>query len=79
MELLAEYDPFLAQHIQKYANQGSGHTNYLSSTTCEELVSIIGKSVLDNIVARVKEAKYFSVSVDSTPDISHIDKLTVIL
>lgn len=79
MELLAEYDPFLAQHIQKYANQGSGHTNYLSSTTCEELVSIIGKSVLDNIVARVKEAKYFSVSVDSTPDISHIDQLTVIL
>uniref|UniRef100_A0A8C4WRC5 DUF4371 domain-containing protein n=1 Tax=Eptatretus burgeri TaxID=7764 RepID=A0A8C4WRC5_EPTBU len=75
MELLAEYDPFLVQHIQKYAN----HTKVVATpTSCEELVSI-GKSVLDNIVARVKEAKYFSVSVDFTPAISHIDQLTVIL
>ena len=32
LELLAQYDDFLKQHIQKHANLGSGHTNYLSST-----------------------------------------------
>ncbi|XP_050063060.1 uncharacterized protein LOC126552404 [Aphis gossypii] len=39
LELIAEYDPFLSAHIKKHANKGSGHTNYLSSTICEELVS----------------------------------------
>ena len=38
LELLSEYDGFLAEHIQRHANQGRGHTNYLSSTICDELV-----------------------------------------
>ena len=44
LELLAQYDDFLKQHIQKHANLGSGHTNYLSSTICEELVGPITHS-----------------------------------
>ena len=32
-----------------------------------------------HIFKEVKTAKYFSVSVDSTPDISHVDQLTYIL
>ena len=66
---------FLPQHIQKHANKGSGHTNYLSSTTYEELISGSGKWVLKEIVDRVQNAKYFSVTVGSTPDISHTDQL----
>ena len=61
MELLSQYDSFLAQHIQKHANKGTGHTNYLSSTTCDELIAILGEHVLDNIVTRVKgvlQSKY---------------------
>ena len=49
LELLAQYDDFLKQHIQNHANLGSGHTNYLSSTICEELVQLMGKSVLDQL------------------------------
>jgi len=29
-------------------------------------------------MSELKEAKYFSVSVDSTLDLSHVDRLTVI-
>jgi hypothetical protein len=79
LELLAEYDPFLAQHIEKHGNQNSGHVNYLSSTTCEELIEIMADEVLQIIIKRVKEAKYFSVSVDSSPDEAHIDQLTVVI
>ena len=28
LELLAQYDDFLKQHIQKHANLGSGHTKF---------------------------------------------------
>lgn len=76
--MIAEYDPFLSAHIKKHANKGSGHTNYLSSTICEELVSLMAKSVINEIITRLKISKHHSVSVDSTPDEGHIDQLTVI-
>ena len=34
--------------------------------------------MLDHIILEVNSAKYFSVSIDSTPDASHIDQLTCI-
>ena len=51
LKLVADYDDFLKQYIQKHANLGSGHTNYLSSTICEKLVQFMGKRVLDEIIA----------------------------
>ena len=78
LELLAQYDDFLKQHIQKHANLGSGHTNYLSSTICEELVQLMGKRVLDEIVSRIKRSRYYSVTLDSTPDERHVDQLTFV-
>ena len=31
------------------------------------------------IVSELKDSQYFSMSVDSTPDLSHVDQLTVIV
>ena len=78
LELIARYDPFLAEHIRKNANQGRGHTSYLSSTTCEEIILIMGQQVFSKIMSEVRSSKFFSVSVDSTPGISHCDQLTFI-
>lgn len=79
LELISEYDPFLKEHIQKYGAVGSGNVSYLSSFTCDEFVEMMGKRVLNQIVKEVKEAKYYSLSVDSTPDVSHTDQLTFII
>ena len=78
LELLAQYDDFLKQHIQKHGNLGTGHTNYLSSTICEELVELMGKRVLDEIVSRIKRSRYYSVTLDYTPDEGHVDQLTLV-
>ncbi|XP_068203876.1 uncharacterized protein [Palaemon carinicauda] len=75
-ELLSIYDSFLAAHIKKHANKGSGHTSYLSHVISEEVIGIMVKKVMSSITDEVKTAKYFSVSVDSTPDISHMDQLS---
>jgi hypothetical protein len=79
IELLGQYDTFLAEHIQMHGNKGSGHTNYLSSTVCDELIKIMGNTVRKTIVDRIKSSKYFSVTVDSTPDNSHTDQLTCVI
>ena len=79
LELIAEYDPFLSSHLAKYGNVGRGKPSYLSSTICEEVIEIMGNKVLKVIVKDIQEAKYFSLSVYSTLDITHIDQLTVVL
>lgn len=76
LELLSTYDSFLAAHIKKHANKGSGHTSYLSHVISEEVIGIMAEKVMSSITDEVKTAKYFSISVDSTPDISHMDQLT---
>ena len=35
--------------------------------------------VLKAIVEELSSTKYFSVTVDSTPDISHLDQLTIVV
>jgi hypothetical protein len=79
LELISEYDTFLAEHIRLHGNKGRGHTSYLSSTICEEFIQIMGKKVLSVIVEEAKLCKYYSISVDSTPDVSHVDQLTFII
>ncbi|XP_053568207.1 zinc finger MYM-type protein 1-like [Bombina bombina] len=79
LELVSEFDPFLLQHLKEYGNVGSGHTSYLSKTVYEEIIKLISDALITQIVSEAKIAKYYGISVDSTPDISHVDQLTFIL
>ena len=38
----------------------------------------MGKRVLDEIVSRIKRSRYYSVTLDSTPDEGHVDQLTLV-
>ena len=77
--LVAKFDPFLLARINRYGNSESGNLSYLSKTTCEEMSQLMAKKVKESIVADEKKSGYFSFSVDSTPDISHTDQLTLII
>ena len=79
LEFLAQFDPFIAAHIEKYGGKGKGSVSFISSTICNELIDIMGGKVRKFIIDQVKETKYFSLTVDSTPDISHIDRLACVL
>ena len=79
LELLSQFDPFLADHIARYGNAGKGTPSYLYKTTCNEIIHLMSQKVRSAIVNEVKDAGYFSLSVDSTPDLSHTDQLSVVL
>lgn len=78
IELIAEFDVVLSEHIKKYGNPGKGHTSYFSFHTYEQLILLMADNVVNNIIQEVNEACYFSISIDSTPDISHTDQLSFI-
>lgn len=79
IEMIAEFDPFLAQHIAKYGNKGKGHVHYFSKTIYEEFITLMADKVTKFILDECRKAKYFSIILDSTPDISHIDQLSFII
>lgn len=62
--LTAKFDPFLRIHINQNGNKGSGHPLYLSKTLYEEVIQLMAKKILEETVKDIKEARYFSVSVD---------------
>ncbi|XP_065645536.1 zinc finger MYM-type protein 1-like [Hydra vulgaris] len=62
--------------MKKHRNSGKGNISYLSANICEEFICLMGNKVLSEIISELKKAKYYSISVDSTPDLSHVDQLT---
>ena len=79
LEVIAKFDPFLASHIARFGNKGKGTVSYLSKNICEEIIGEMGHQLHLKIIEEVKLARYFSLSVDSTPDLSHVDQLSIIL
>ena len=79
LEVIAQFDPFLSSHLGKYRNPGKGHVNYLSSTSINEFIDIMSQKVLKQIIEEILSAKYFSIIVDSTPDVTHLDQLCFVI
>jgi hypothetical protein len=71
LELIAEFDPFLAEYIPQYGNRGRGHVSYFSSTTYDELIEIMAKKVFNTIVSEIKRNRYYLKA--------HVDQLFFII
>ena len=82
LELIAKFDPFLSAHLEKQKSMHLQHqrlASYLSSTICNEIINVMGQKLMDTIVHQIKRAKYYSVSIDSTPDACKVHQLTCIV
>uniref|UniRef100_A0A1Y1MZW7 TTF-type domain-containing protein n=1 Tax=Photinus pyralis TaxID=7054 RepID=A0A1Y1MZW7_PHOPY len=74
LELISHYDPILKQHIDS-----ENHKKYFSPKIQNELIAIAGNAVRNEIVSRIKQAKYFSVILDTTPDVSKSEQLSLVV
>ena len=78
VKLLAKYDVVLAEHLQRDKDKPKGVT-YLSNRIQNEIIDLLCKTIKKRIVSEIKAAKYYTIMVDSTPDISHEDQVSQIL
>lgn len=64
-------DVTLEEHLKNAKKQ------YVSPKIQNEIIEICGKVIIDKIVSKVNEAKFFSILADETTDISGIEQFTL--
>ena len=65
----------MQEHLRRVVTKESPD-HYCGKTVQNELINLLGKNVLDSIIKSVKEARYYSIILDCTPDISHKEKMS---
>lgn len=78
VELMGQFDSVMNQHLKRMKNQES-KVHYLSPRIQNEIIDLVGEKIIEEIITRVKAAKYFSVIMDCTPDVSHKEQLSLVL
>ena len=72
LDILAKYDTVLAEHLAS----SRGNEKYISPKIQNDFIAALAKQTQEAILNEIQEARYFTILLDSTRDISHIDQLS---
>ena len=78
IRLLVEYDVLLAELVQNAKEKPKSATNF-SNRSQSKIIDLLGENIKKKIVSKIKNAKYFTIMLGSTPDISHKKQVSEIL
>ena len=82
IELLSHYDPILKEHVMRISKSHEEgkklQAHYLSAKIQNEFIHLCGEKVRSCVLAERESAKYYSIMVDATPDISCQEQSTFV-
>ena len=79
IKLISKYDPVLREHVTYIRLAKKMTLSYLSPMVQNEFIELLANQVRQKIVEEIKEAKYYAILFDSTPDLSHTDQMSQII
>ena len=65
--------------LREHFATASSHATYRSKTTQNELISLCGDYIRDQILAEVRDAGFYSISADEATDQANHEQLTLVL
>ncbi|XP_039605553.1 uncharacterized protein LOC120526452 [Polypterus senegalus] len=75
---LAKFDPCMQEHVRRITDNEI-HDHHLGKNVQNEIIHLMGNATLEKIISHIHKAKYFSIILDCTPDISHEEQMTMII
>ena len=76
VELLAKFDPVMGEHLRR-VTYAEIHYHCLGKRIQNELITVVADSVVNAILRGIKNAMYFSVILNCTPDITHKEQMSL--
>lgn len=80
IEMISRFDPVMSEHVRRVQNKQNQHLpTYLGNVIQNEIISLLADNIKAVILEKVKKAKYYSIILDCTPDVSHVEQITLII
>jgi len=78
IKYLSKFDPVMKAHVES-VSANKGHLSYFSHNIQNEIIALLGNKVRKSVINAVKDAVYYSISFDTTPDSSHEEQMAQII
>lgn len=79
VKLLGKYNPLLSAHLSKIQSVQKNRLTFLSNVSQNNMLSVMGEMVREEILKRVKQAGVFSIIIDTTTDVSNLEQFSLVL
>ncbi|KAL4113937.1 hypothetical protein QTP88_017487 [Uroleucon formosanum] len=78
IEMIGKFDPVMGEHLNKIKNHDT-HVHYLGHDIQENLIKLMAVAKKTKIIHLIKSAKYFTIIMDTTLDISRQEQLSIVI